>query len=266
MSTPEDGPGTGRSTLVTVAVCAVIALAVVALTLGLGRLRGNSPVADIATTPTATVPSVLTSATPTPTVPRVAYANCGAVTFGPALAPLGEPASVHSYAAAPPMTIDTSKLYLMIVTTSRGAFTVCLQPNLAPNTVNVIVTLARNHYYDGIPIHRVVPGFVAQVGDPDCIGNAPPSPAAVTGNCGSGGPGFTFNDEPVRQDYVLGAVAMANSGPDTNGSQIFVCTVDDSSNLQPAYNLFGKVASGMSVVLALQQGDVMTSVTVAEQQ
>jgi cyclophilin family peptidyl-prolyl cis-trans isomerase len=159
---------------------------------------------------------------------------------------------VHKYTAAPAMTIDQSKLYLVTITTARGKIAICLQPELAPTTVNNFVTLARNHYFDGLVFHRVVPNFVIQGGDP-------------TGT-GAGGPGYQFKDEPVRQHYVEGAMAMANSGPNTNGSQFFIDNADDTTNLQPLYNLFGKVMSGQDVVNAVQQGDAMQSVTVQQQQ
>src|SRR6266540_6715706 len=96
--------------------------------------------------------------------------------------------------------------------TVRGDIVMELDPKLAPNTVNNFVALARDGYYDGLTFHRVVPEFVVQGGDP-------------TGT-GSGGPGFRFKDEPVKGEYSLGAVAMANAGPDTNGSQFFIC-IDD---------------------------------------
>jgi cyclophilin family peptidyl-prolyl cis-trans isomerase len=117
--------------------------------------------------------------------------------------------------------------------------------------VNNFVFLARNKFYDGLKFHRVVADFVIQGGDPK--------------GDGSGGPGYKFNDEPVKGEYTAGAVAMANSGPNTNGSQFFICTVDDSKKLTKSYNLFGHVASGMDVVLKITQGDTMTSVTVQEQ-
>ncbi|HEY6379489.1 MAG TPA: peptidylprolyl isomerase [Candidatus Dormibacteraeota bacterium] len=201
------------------------------------------PVPPLTPTPTAT---------PAPTAATVAFADCTQTTFGPALAPLNPPSSVHAYTAVPPPTIDASKLYLLTIKTARGTIDVCLQPTLAPNTVNVIVTLARNHFYDGLTFHRVVAGFVIQGGDPTGTGN--------------GGPGFSFNDEPVLNQYVLGAIAMANSGPNTNGSQFFIDIADNSSKLQPKYNLFGKVRNGLDVALRIQQGDLMTTVTVAQQQ
>ena len=243
---------------------AVVVIAIVAIAIGVNG--ASSPLPAVATpTPTA-APSPTASATPSPTAaPTIPFADCATTTFGPVLKPINPPASVHSYSKAPAMTINTSKLYQATITTAKGNIVLCLQPNLAPTTVNVIVTLARNHFYDGIPFHRVVASFVIQGGDPECIGNVPVAPASPTGQCGDGGPGFQFADEPVHQQYVEGAVAMANSGANTNGSQFFICIADDSSQLTPSYNLFGKVESGMNVALAIAQGDVMKSITVREQ-
>jgi cyclophilin family peptidyl-prolyl cis-trans isomerase len=125
-----------------------------------------------------------------------------------------------------------------------------LDPALAPNTVNNFVTQARNGFYDGLIFHRVVPEFVIQGGDPE--------------GTGRGGPGYKFADEPVRGEYTLGAVAMANAGPDTNGSQFFICIDDCTSKLAKSYNLFGYVTSGIDVAQATQVGDVMRSVVVTE--
>jgi cyclophilin family peptidyl-prolyl cis-trans isomerase len=267
----------GQRPLVMTIVGAMLAVVLVVIVLVATRAdtadRNQALVASPSATSTvaATVPP---SPTPTATpsfASTIAWANCGSATFGSVLQPLNPPASVHSYSAVPPMTIDTSKLYQLTIATARGNIVVCLQPNLAPQTVNVVVTLARNHFYDGIPFHRVTQAStdgigVLQGGDPDCIGNVPSPPAAPTGNCGKGGPGFQFNDEPVHQAYVVGAIAMANSGPNTNGSQFFIDTADNTTGLAPSYNLFGRVESGQSVADAMQQGDVMTSVTVRQQQ
>jgi cyclophilin family peptidyl-prolyl cis-trans isomerase len=163
------------------------------------------------------------------------------------------------------MTIDQSKLYEATIKTSKGNIVICLQPDLAPVTVNNFVTLVRNGFYNGIPFARVVSGFVIQGGDPNCIGNVPSAPATPSGSCGSGGPGYKFDDELVHEKYIAGAVAMANSGPNTNGSQFFICIADDTSSLTLSYNLFGEVVSGLSVAQAIVQGDVMEQVTVTEQ-
>ena len=236
---------------------AIVAIAIVAIAFGV-----NSASAPLPAVPTAT-PAPTPTPSPTP-VSTIAFADCAAATFGAVLKPINPPASVHTYAAAPAVTIDATKLYQATIATPKGSIVLCLQPDLAPNTVNVFVTLARNHFYDGIPFHRVVAGFVIQAGDPQCIGHVPVAPATPSGTCGNGGPGFKFNDEPVRNAYVAGCVAMANSGANTNGSQFFICTANDST-LPKSYNLFGKVESGMPVALKIVQGTLITSITVREQ-
>lgn len=153
-------------------------------------------------------------------------------------------------ATAPEMQIDTNTFYDVTITTPRGDIIMELDPELAPNTVNNFVTLAKQGYYDGIIFHRVVPEFVIQGGDP-------------TGT-GTGGPGYKFADEPVKGEYVDGAVAMANAGPDTNGSQFFICIDDCTKKLTPNYNLFGIVTEGLDIAKSIQVGDEMKSVVVAE--
>ena len=242
---------------------AVVVVAIVAIAVGVNG--ASSPLPPIpSATPTAVVPTPTASPSPS-AAPSIPFADCATTTFGPVLAPLHPPASVHTYSAAPAMTINTAKLYQATIVTSKGTIVLCLQPNLAPTTVNIFVTLARNHYYDGIPFHRVVAKFVIQGGDSQCIGHVPTPPATPSGTCGQGGPGFKFVDEPVHQQYVAGALAMANSGANTNGSQFFICIADDSTQLTPSYNLFGKVESGMPVALTIAQGDVMKSISVREQ-
>jgi len=239
-------------------IAATVALvaAAIAGAVALDQADSSTPIGTIVPTP---VP------TPTPKPTIIPYADCSTATFGPALAPLNPPANVHVYSAAPPMTIDKSKLYEATIETSKGNIVICLQPDLAPVTVNNFVTLVRNGFYNGIPFARVVSGFVIQGGDPNCIGNVPSAPATPSGSCGSGGPGYKFDDEPVHEKYIAGAVAMANSGPNTNGSQFFICIADDTSSLTLSYNLFGQVVSGLSVAQSIVQGDVMEQVTVTEQ-
>jgi cyclophilin family peptidyl-prolyl cis-trans isomerase len=148
------------------------------------------------------------------------------------------------------MEIDEQTIYEVTITTDRGPIVMELDPQLAPNSVNNFVALARQGYYDGLTFHRVVPEFVIQGGCPE--------------GSGRGGPGYKFADEPVKGPYTLGAVAMANAGPNTNGSQFFICIDDCTSKLTPNYNLFGYVTSGVDVAQATQVGDVMRSVTIAE--
>lgn len=150
----------------------------------------------------------------------------------------------------PPMQIDLDTIYRATVTLDQGTIVMDLDPQLAPNTVNNFVALTRDGYYDGLTFHRVVPEFVIQGGCPE--------------GSGRGGPGYRFADEPVQGEYTLGAVAMANAGPDTNGSQFFVCIDDCTRKLTPNYNLFGYVVEGMAVALGVKVGDVMRSVTIEE--
>ena len=153
-------------------------------------------------------------------------------------------------AKQPAAQTDESKIYHVTITTNRGTIEMDLDPQLAPNTVNNFVGLARDGYYDGLTFHRVVDDFVIQGGCPE--------------GTGTGGPGYRFDDEPVKGEYTLGAVAMANAGPNTNGSQFFICIDDCTRKLQPAYNLFGYVTEGMDVALKTQVGDVMEKVAVDE--
>jgi len=145
---------------------------------------------------------------------------------------------------------DESKMYRVTITTDRGAIVMDLDPQLAPNTVNNFIGLARQGYYDGLTWHRVVPEFVIQGGDPE--------------GSGRGGPGYKFADEPVKGQYTRGAVAMANAGADTNGSQFFICIDDCTRKLAPSYNLFGYVVDGQHVAESTQVGDVMRKVEVEE--
>jgi peptidyl-prolyl cis-trans isomerase B (cyclophilin B) len=237
-------------TWVTMVALGVLVAALVGVAIGVNRVAGSNSGAGIPTATPAPSASPTPSAAPTPAQQEVAFADCSTATFGDPLPAQNAPGDVHTYKAVPPPTIDDSKLYQLTIVTAKGTMVGCLQPSLAPKTVNVIVTLARNHFYDGLKFHRVVADFVIQGGDPQ--------------GTGSGGPGFKFDDEPVLNSYVDGALAMANSGPNTNGSQFFVCTVDDRHKLAKAYNLFGQVIKGMDVVLEIQPGDRMKSVTVAE--
>jgi cyclophilin family peptidyl-prolyl cis-trans isomerase len=152
--------------------------------------------------------------------------------------------------AAPEQMIDPSVKYEATISTDRGEIVVALDPSKAPRTVNNFVFLVKDGFYDGLTFHRVVDDFVIQAGCPE--------------GSGRGGPGYRFEDEPVQGEYIAGALAMANAGPNTNGSQFFICTVDDRHKLTKSYNLFGQVVKGMDVVGTIRQGDVMRSVTIRE--
>ena len=137
------------------------------------------------------------------------------------------------------LCIDPTKTYTAVVTTNMGTYSAELDAAKAPGTVNNFVSLARNKYFDGITCHRAIPGFMIQCGDPTATG--------------SGGPGYKFADElPASGEYKIGSLAMANSGPNTNGSQFFVISGDEGVSLPPSYTLFGQVTEGLdSTVVAL---------------
>lgn len=134
-----------------------------------------------------------------------------------------------------------------IITTSKGVIEFELYPEATKAATNFI-SLANDKFYDGLTFHRVEPKFVIQGGDP-------------SGN-GTGGPGYKFEDEPVTKKYLKGIVAMANAGPNTNGSQFFIM-LEDNLNLPPNYTIFGKVIKGQAVVDKITKGDVMETVVIA---
>ncbi|MGE5607735.1 MAG: peptidylprolyl isomerase [Bacillota bacterium] len=150
------------------------------------------------------------------------------------------------------MIIDTNKTYTATFVTSKGKIVCELFAKDAPKTVNNFVFLAREKFYDDTTFHRVIKDFMIQGGDP-------------TGT-GRGGPGYRFEDE-IKDNphkHQVGTLSMANAGPNTNGSQFFICTADLKGKLAKSYNLFGHVTDGMDTVLATQRGDTMLSVTVRE--
>jgi cyclophilin family peptidyl-prolyl cis-trans isomerase len=174
----------------------------------------------------------------------------------------GSAPKTQKFSDTPEMGIDPAKRYTATMDTSLGTIVIALDAVKAPKTVNNFVFLALHHYYDGVIFHRIIGGFMCQGGDP-------------TGT-GRGGPGYQFEDElPKAGQYELGSIAMANAGPNTNGSQFFIVSGSDGVRLPPSYSLFGKVVKGMEVVEAMQnvptgRGDrpnedvVINSVTIAE--
>jgi len=130
------------------------------------------------------------------------------------------------------------------ISTELGDIELDLFTTDAPKASQNFVDLAKKGYYDDVIFHRVIPGFVAQAGD----GQHGKKAALNAGRVGTGGPGYTFEDEPVKGNYVRGAVAMANAGPNTNGSQFFICQADLTGKLPKNYTLFGQVTKGMDVV------------------
>ena len=213
------------------AVSAVIV--VVAIFFGIAFLTDD----DESTAPTTTITpagdaTTLPEATDTTTAPAE-------FVYGTTACPPAEGASeqTQEFADSFQLCIDPTKTYTATVTTNFGEYTALLDPAKAPGTVNNFVSLARSKYFDGTTCHRAIPGFMVQCGDPTATG--------------SGGPGYKFADElPAAGEYKIGSLAMANSGPNTNGSQFFVITGDQGVSLDPNYTLFGQVTDGLDTTVS----------------
>ncbi len=167
---------------------------------------------------------------------------------------LGVALAAKRYPSPPAMQIDTSKTYTATISTEKGDIVLELFAKEAPKTVNNFVFLSRDKFYDGVTFHRVIKDFMIQGGDP-------------TGT-GTGGPGYKFEDEvdpkqnPHRFD-APGVLAMANAGPNTNGSQFFITHVP-TPHLNGKHTIFGRVTKGQDVVDKIARGDKMTTVTIEE--
>lgn len=185
----------------------------------------------------------------------------------PASPPIDEPPteipeliSPKKYSGPPPMLIDVNKKYIATIVTEKGDIVVELFAKDAPKTVNSFVFLAREGYYDDVTFHRVIPGFMAQGGDP-------------TGT-GAGGPGYSFEDEFNQHSHATGVISMANSGANTNGSQFFI-TYSPQPGLDGRHTVFGRVIEGMQVLNRLTprnpmenpvgKGDIIETITIQEQ-
>jgi cyclophilin family peptidyl-prolyl cis-trans isomerase len=131
-----------------------------------------------------------------------------------------------------------------VIATELGNIEVDLFTESAPKASANFVKLAKDGFFDDVVFHRVIPGFVIQGGD----GQFGKKAGLDKGRVGTGGPGYRFEDEPVKGDYVKGALAMANAGPNTNGSQFFICTADLTGRLPKSYTLFGQVTRGLEIV------------------
>jgi cyclophilin family peptidyl-prolyl cis-trans isomerase len=150
--------------------------------------------------------------------------------------------------ASQPAPLPAGQTRTVTITTSKGDIVIKVEGSLGPNAAGNFVALAQCGYYDDVIFHRLVPGFVIQGGD----GIYGREPAVDPTLVGTGGPGYQFADDPVNVPYTRGTVAMANAGPDTNGSQFFICLVDlSSAQLPPRYSVFGHVTNGMDVVDAI---------------
>lgn len=170
--------------------------------------------------------------------------------------PLASPTATPSPSGTPtpglkPVTKDR---YTAVIATAHGDITLDLYAKEAPLTVSNFVTLAQSGFYNGTKFHRVIDDFMIQGGDPLSKTDDP--------RVGTGGPGYRFVDEKNGLKVDVGVIAMANSGPDTNGSQFFIVTTRPQPHLDGIHTVFGKVTKGMDVVLAIKQGDIVNSISI----
>ena len=185
------------------------------------------PAASPTTAPAGSVP-----ATEIPPATRIASSTDGAASAPTPAVVVSGGRSIKQWSSPPAMSIDPGASYTAVINTTAGPITVELLTGDAPNTVNNFVFLAREGFYDNVIFHRTIPGFMIQGGDP-------------TGT-GGGGPGYRFADEPVNRPYSRGVMAMANAGPNTNGSQFFLMHADYA--LPPNYTIFGQTVAGLETI------------------
>jgi cyclophilin family peptidyl-prolyl cis-trans isomerase len=210
------------------AIIGVVIVVIVAGVIALTTKTSGKKKTNLAATSSTTTASTAS----TTTVPKGPPLACPAAD--------GSSTRTTSFPAPPDASCTTAgKTYKATFDTDAGTFHVTFDSVAAPKTVNNFVYLARYHFFDGLTFHRVIPGFVVQGGDPK--------------GDGTGGPGYQFADElPKAGAYKIGSLAMANSGPNTNGSQFFVITGDQGVKLPPSYSLFGQVTDGMDVVKKIE--------------
>ena len=231
-----------KTTKMTIRIVGAVVI-VLALFFGIAFLTNKDDSTDKAAPVTTTVDayaSATIASDATTTVPSDTAAPADFV-YGTTECPPTEGATTQTqtFSDSFALCIDPAKTYTAVVKTNMGTYSAVLDATKAPGTVNNFVSLARNKYFDGTTCHRAIPGFMIQCGDPTATG--------------SGGPGYKFADElPSSGEYKIGSLAMANSGPDTNGSQFFVISGDQGVSLPPNYTLFGQVTDGLdTTVVAL---------------
>jgi cyclophilin family peptidyl-prolyl cis-trans isomerase len=234
----------------------ILLVALVAVAFAISVFSGDDET-DVTTEGTDTTVSTVaddTSSTEVgPSPIEVVLPGAGASVTGETPCPAADGSSERttSFEQAPPMCIDAAKTYTATLTTTEGDIVIALDTAAAPQTVNNFVVLSRYHFYDNVPFHRIIPGFMDQAGDP--VGPEP----------GTGGPGYTIPDElPTGEDpYPTGTLAMANTGSaDTGGSQWFITVEGGGQQLTPTYSAFGHVTAGQDVVDTINQyGDAATN-------
>lgn len=224
-----------QRTLLFAAVGAILILIIVVVVALLINHNTNSPSAAATATvgTTSTIPSVpLVASSPSSAEVAATKEACK-----PFIAAAQGATGAHSWSSPPKQVIDASKHYTLKLYTDSGVITAQILPTLAPITANNFVFLSCEGYYNNTEFHRTIARFMIQGGDPTATG--------------TGGPGYSFKDEKVARAYQIGDFAMANSGPNTNGSQFFIIQGPDGVSLPPSYNLFGHVLSGQNVVDAI---------------
>jgi cyclophilin family peptidyl-prolyl cis-trans isomerase len=164
-----------------------------------------------------------------------APASAAPASGAPSTAPIGSGSASGSCPTSPPAAMAAGQKRVVTIETAKGKIEITVEADLGPLAAGNFIALASCGFYNGLVFHRLVPGFVIQGGDP-------------TGT-GSGGPGYSFSDDPVNVPYARGVVAMANSGANTNGSQFFIVLAD--AGLDPNYSVFGRVTSGIETVDAI---------------
>jgi cyclophilin family peptidyl-prolyl cis-trans isomerase len=235
----------------------LVALLIVAF--AISQLGGKNDDNEVSTKDTTSDSSSTTAGDGTTATPgnavEVVLPGAGAAITGDTPCPAADGSSERttSFEKAPPTCITEGTTYTATLATTEGDIVIELDSAKAPPTVNNFVVLARYHFYDNVPFHRIIPDFMDQAGDP--VGPTP----------GTGGPGYTIADElPTGTDaYPAGTLAMANTGqPDSGGSQWFITVGDGGQQLTPTYSVFGHVTAGQDVVDAINEfGDAATNGT-----
>ena len=228
----EHSAATKRRTIKLVSIVGAAAIAIIAFSL---LSKKDTPKVSTAA-PTTVVEGSPTTVAPAVPATDAKPAVSGKIVTGDTVCPKadGSEEKVAQFAKAPPMCIDPAKTYTATVETNKGTYKATLDAKNAPKTVNNFVVLARYHFFDATPCHRVVKGFMAQCGDPTGLG--------------TGGPGYAIDDELPKEskDYQPGTLAMANSGANTSGSQFFTMFRE---GLPPKYSIFGKVIEGFDTTV-----------------
>lgn len=233
-----------RKRVVNVGVAVLVVAIGVASFAALGNTDNDTASDTTTTSPGTTAPGETTTTSPEGQPATLVGPGSGSEILGNTPCPKADGSSDRTtkFAEAPPMCIDETKSYAATVTTTKGEFVLALDVKAAPQTVNNFVVLARYHFYDGIPFHRIVPNFVIQAGDPSDTPN------------GQGGPGYSIGEEPpADKTYEKYDLAMAKtSEPNSTGSQFFVVTGDPAPlNSTGTYSLFGTVLAGREIVDAI---------------